>query len=124
MTDQNSLSDNLLLKRFEHEILEKVPHLQRTAGGDRVVNPTPLVDITQDLIECAKSQFGIDLADKDLKVFGKFDSGILGGSIKSRPAVWIVHDAIKTGKLKQGQAIFEATSGNFCLLYTSDAADE
>jgi cysteine synthase len=56
----------------------------------------------------------LDLADKkDLRVFGKFDSNLLAGSIKVRPAVNIVHDAIATGKLRRGQAIFEATSGNF-----------
>ncbi|SRR5579884_429539 len=110
---QNNLQDISLLKGFEQEILGKVPHLQKTANQEKVVNATPLVDITGDLIECAKSQFGIDLSGADLKVFGKFDSGILGGSIKSRPAVQIIYNGIRTGRLKKGQAIFEATSGNF-----------
>ncbi len=57
--------------------------------------------------------FSLDLADKNLRVFGKFDSKLLAGSIKVRPAVEIIHDAIATGKLKRGQTIFEATSGNF-----------
>jgi cysteine synthase len=57
--------------------------------------------------------FGLDLADKDLHIFGKFDSKLLAGSIKVRPAVQIIHDAIARGKLMRGQTIFEATSGNF-----------
>src|SRR6185503_2657578 len=61
----------------------------------------------------AKKVFGLDLSDKDLRVFGKFDSKLLTGSIKVRPAVQIIHDAIATGKVKHGQTIFEATSGNF-----------
>jgi cysteine synthase/rhodanese-related sulfurtransferase len=30
-----------------------------------------------------------------------------------RPAVQIIHDAIRSGRLKRGQIVFEATSGNF-----------
>ena len=57
--------------------------------------------------------YNLNLADVDLKVFGKFDSNLLTGSIKVRPAVHIIHDAILTGKLRSGQTIIEATSGNF-----------
>lgn len=57
--------------------------------------------------------YNLNLADAELKVFGKFDSNLLTGSIKVRPAVHIVHDAILTGKLRSGQTIIEATSGNF-----------
>jgi cysteine synthase A len=111
--DKASEIDNVLLEQFDKEIWNKVPHLEEGSGGTRVVNATPLIDITGDLIECAKTVYGLDLAGKDLQVFGKFDSNLLAGSIKVRPAVHIVHDAIATGKLKRGQAIFEATSGNF-----------
>jgi cysteine synthase/rhodanese-related sulfurtransferase len=103
--------DSSLLERFQSEIRSKVPHLE--GKPDKVVNSTPLKDITGDLKECAKNVFNIDLADKDLRVFGKFDSKLLAGSIKSRPAVNILHDAIATGKVRQGQTVFEATSGNF-----------
>ena len=102
--------DTSLLERFEREIWNKVPHL---AEGGKVVNTTPLIDITKDLVECAKKEFNLNIAEKDLRVFGKFDSNLLAGSIKVRPAVNIIHDAIATGKLNQGQTIFEATSGNF-----------
>lgn len=102
--------DNVLLEKFQKEIWNKVPHIE-TDG--KVVNATPLVDITKDLKECAKKEFGLNLDDKDLQVFGKFDSKLLAGSIKVRPAVHIIHDAIATGKLSSGQKIFEATSGNF-----------
>jgi len=101
--------DTILLERFKQEIWSKVPHLEKT----KVVNATPLIDITNDLRECAKKEYGLDLTNSDLQVFGKFDSNLLAGSIKMRPAVHIVHDAIMSGKLKEGQTIFEATSGNF-----------
>ncbi len=103
-------SDSVLLEQFEKEIWSKVPHLEKNG---RVVNATPLVDITEDLKECARNEFGLNLDDKGLQVFGKFDSNLLAGSIKVRPAVHIIHDAISTGKIKSGQAVFEATSGNF-----------
>jgi cysteine synthase len=109
---ESNTTDSILLERFQKEIWSKIPHLEKTDGG-KVVNATPLRDITDDLKECAKKQFKLNLDDKDLRVFGKFDSDLLAGSIKVRPAVNIIHDAIVTGKLKSGQTIFEATSGNF-----------
>ena len=105
--------DISLLEHFEREIWNKVPHLEEKSGEAKIVNPTPLIDITQDLKECAKVEYGLDLADKALQVFGKFDSNLLAGSIKVRPAIRIIHDAISSGKLKRGQTIIEATSGNF-----------
>ena len=101
--------NNVLLERFEQEIWSKVPHLEET----KIVNATPLTDLTEDLKECAKSVYKTDFTDMDLKVFGKFDSNLLTGSIKVRAAVHIIHDAIVTGKLKSGQTVIEATSGNF-----------
>ena len=105
--------DNILLGKFQQEIWSKVPHLEEKQGETKVVNTTPLIDITEDLKECAKNVYNLNFADVDLKVFGKFDSKLLTGSIKVRPAVHIIHDAIITGKLRSGQTIIEATSGNF-----------
>lgn len=101
--------DKSLLEKFEQEIWNKIPHLE----GEKVVNATPLVDLTDTLKECAKNLYKLDIADLDLKVYGKFDANLLSGSIKIRPAIHIMHDAIKTGKLKSNQIIIEATSGNF-----------
>jgi cysteine synthase/rhodanese-related sulfurtransferase len=109
--DKGGNIDSALLEHFEREIWNKVPHIEKPEG--KVVNATPLIDITEVLKECARKEYGLDLTDKDLQVFGKFDSNLLAGSIKVRPAVHIVRDAIATGKLRRGQTIFEATSGNF-----------
>ncbi len=105
--------DNILLEHFEQEMWSKVPHLEEKHGEAKVVNATPLIDITEDFKDCAKNVYNLNLADVDLKVFGKFDSNLPTGSIKVRPAVHIIHDAIVTGKLRSGQTIIEATSGNF-----------
>ena len=103
-------TDSVLLEKFQKEIWNKVPHIEKDGT---VVNATPLIDLTAELKECAKKEFGLNLDDKDLQVFGKFDSNLITGSIKVRPAVHIIHDGIITGKLRTGQKIFEATSGNF-----------
>jgi cysteine synthase len=105
--------DTVLLEKFEQEIWSKIPHLEENQGETKVVNSTPLTDLTEDLLECAQSVYKLNLSNKDLKVYGKFDSDLLSGSIKVRPAVHIIHDAIVTGKLKSGQMVIEATSGNF-----------
>ena len=102
-------ADQELLERFEREILGQMPH----ARDGRIVNATPLVDLTADLRRCAKELYKLDISNLDLRVYGKFDAGLPGGSIKARPAVHIAHEAIRTGKLAGGQTIIEATSGNF-----------
>ncbi|MFB5619438.1 MAG: pyridoxal-phosphate dependent enzyme, partial [Candidatus Nitrosomaritimum aestuariumsis] len=106
---QESDVDKALLEKFEQEIWSKIPHLE----GDKIVNATPLIDLTNDLKECAKSIYKINLDEKDLKVYGKFDSTLLSGSIKVRAATHIIHNAITSGNLKGNQTVIEATSGNF-----------
>ncbi len=102
--------DQELLGLFHDNVASKVP--RRTRDGS-ISNPTPLRDVTQALIDCAKEEYGVDLSRKGITVYGKFDSEIFGGSVKVRPAVQILEDAISGGRLKGGQTVFEATSGNF-----------
>ncbi len=111
--DKEKNIDSSLLEHFRKEIWSKAPHPEGEKGEVNVLNATPLIDITEDLKECARNEYGLDLADRNLQVFGKFDSNLLAGSIKARPAIHIIHDAIAAGKLRYGQTIFEATSGNF-----------
>src|SRR5438309_2592206 len=105
--------DEALLRRFRSEIASKVPHIVEKEGSKSFVNPTPLEDVTVPLIECARVEYGLEIPAKSSRIFGKFDSKITGGSVKVRPAVEIVEDAIASGKLRTGQTVFEATSGNF-----------
>ncbi len=105
--------DKELLEKFEREVWSKIPHLEEGKKDGKVINATPLIDLTEDLKECAKNIYKLDISDLDLRVYGKFDADLVSGSIKIRPAIHIIHDAIKTGKLKSNQAIIEATSGNF-----------
>ncbi|WP_299291449.1 pyridoxal-phosphate dependent enzyme [Nitrosopumilus sp.] len=101
--------DNALIQKFEQEIWNQIPHRE----GDKIVNATPLVDLTQDFKECAKNVFKVDLDNQDLKIYGKFDSELISGSIKVRAASHIIHEAIKSGKCNGKRVVIEATSGNF-----------
>jgi cysteine synthase len=105
--------DEELLNRFQSEIRSRVPSVIEKDGKRLVVNPTPLEDLTVALVECARVEYGLEIPSRNIKVFGKFDSKIAGGSVKVRPAVEIIDDAISSGKLRTGQTVFEATSGNF-----------
>jgi cysteine synthase len=108
---QSANVDTDLLRRFERDILSKTPHVE----ANEIANPTPLVDITDTLAECARIEYGLTIPKESAQIFAKFDSQIFGGSVKVRPAVEIIRDAIATGKLRTGQKVFEATSGNFGL---------
>jgi cysteine synthase len=108
---QSSNVDTDLLRRFDKTILSKTPHID----ANQIKNPTPLVDITDTLAECARIEYGITISKETARVFAKFDSQIFGGSVKVRPAVEIIRNAIEAGKLRTGQKVFEATSGNFGL---------
>jgi len=108
---RNASPDVGLLERFDAEIWNKVPHLEDGV----VVNPTPLVEVTDALLRCAGEEYGMRLAKDGVRVFAKLDSRIHGGSVKVRPAAVIVRDAIASGRLTGGSTVFEATSGNFGL---------
>ena len=104
--------DQDLLARFQREVKSKIPHSVIAGGKKSFVNSSPLDDLTAPLVECARVEYGLEIP-KNVKTFGKFDSKILGGSVKVRPAVEIIEDAIANGRLRSGQMVFEATSGNF-----------
>lgn len=108
---QNQSADFGLLREFDAEIWSKLPHFEH----GMVTNSTPLVDVTADLADCAKEEYGMTLNLGQGRVLAKFDSRIAGGSVKARPAAAIVRDAISKGVLTKGKTVFEATSGNFGL---------
>ena len=108
---QSTSIDADLLAKFDSEVLAQVPHFE----GETLVHPTPLKDVTADILECARTEYGLNLPKDGVRVFAKADSKITGGSVKVRPAVAIVREAIASGRLTKGQTVFEATSGNFGL---------
>jgi len=47
-----------------------------------------------------------------VRLFAKLEGFNPGGSVKDRPAVWMVRDGIRCGKLTPGKTIIDSTSGN------------
>lgn len=64
------------------------------------IGNTPLVEIQR-----------IWKSDK-VRIFAKYEGANPGGSIKDRVAKYMIEQAEKSGKLKKGMTILEATSGN------------
>ncbi len=76
----------------------------RTASNiTDLIGNTPLVDITGLLGDAAKP---------GVKLYGKMEGHNPGGSVKDRPAFWMLNEAEKRGDLKPGMKIIEPTSGN------------
>jgi S-sulfo-L-cysteine synthase (O-acetyl-L-serine-dependent) len=67
-----------------------------------LVGHTPLVEI-------ARLTRGIS---PHVRVLAKLEGFNPGGSVKDRPAVWMVRNGLRTGKLCPGKTIIDSTSGN------------
>lgn len=72
----------------------KIPHLLEAIGN------TPLVELKRIKPE------------KGARILAKLEGSNPGGSVKDRPALWMINGAEKKGLLKQGKVILEPTSGN------------
>ncbi len=48
----------------------------------------------------------------DVRIFAKLEGANPGGSVKDRPALGMIEDGLRTGKLKPGKTILDSTSGN------------
>jgi len=81
------------------------PPRERPERADSIldlVGDTPMVELT-------RLQRG--LASR-VRVFAKLEGFNPGGSVKDRPAVWMVRDGVRTGELRKGKTIIDSTSGN------------
>lgn len=67
-----------------------------------LVGNTPLVEI----------QRFRDGVSPRVRLLAKLEGFNPGGSVKDRPAVWMVRDGLRTGQLRPGKAIIDSTSGN------------
>ena len=67
-----------------------------------LVGKTPLLELTH-----IEEEFGLKA-----KLYAKLEYFNPAGSVKDRVAKEIIEDAERTGKLKKGSTIIEATSGN------------
>jgi len=65
------------------------------------IGNTPLVELTS-----------LNHKKPDVRIFGKLEGTNPGGSIKDRPAYWMIKKAEESGELTKGKIILEPTSGN------------
>lgn len=54
-----------------------------------------------------------------VQVYGKAEWYNLGGSVKDRPALWMIREGERTGALRPGMRIADATSGNTGIAYAT-----
>jgi cysteine synthase B len=57
-----------------------------------------------------------------VQVYAKAEWFNPGGSVKDRPALYILKDALETGKLSTGKRLLDSTSGNMGIAYATLAA--
>lgn len=78
------------------------PQPQRVPSVLHLIGNTPLLQIT-------KVAAGLP---PRVQVFAKLEGFNPGGSVKDRPALWMVKEGIRTGALTPGKTILDSTSGN------------
>jgi S-sulfo-L-cysteine synthase (O-acetyl-L-serine-dependent) len=79
----------------------------REAGIEASIGNTPLIrlrNVTRDV-------------PAGVKVFAKAEHLNPGGSVKDRPALWMILAGEHSGRLRPGQTILDATSGNTGIAY-------
>jgi len=67
-----------------------------------LVGNTPLVEIRRVR----------DGVSPGVRIYAKLEGLNPGGSVKDRPAVWMIRDGLRSGRLRPGKTIIDSTSGN------------
>lgn len=84
-----------------------IPGLPRVAGSvvDLIGN-TPMVRLS-----------GFETGLRNVELYAKAEWRNPGGSVKDRPAAWMIADGERTGRLTPGTIVLDATSGNTGIAY-------
>ena len=85
-----------------------ITRINERAGANvtELVGNTPLLELP-----------GISAEVPGVRIFGKAEWYNPGGSVKDRPALWMIRDGEKSGELSVGKVILDATSGNTGIAY-------
>jgi S-sulfo-L-cysteine synthase (O-acetyl-L-serine-dependent) len=92
--------------------LEQAPAVQRGHTVESRVGNTPLIRL---------SRVTRDLPN-DVEVWAKAEHLNPGGSVKDRPALSMILDGERSGRLRPGMTILDATSGNTGIAYATIGA--
>src|ERR1051325_6389063 len=61
------------------------------------------------MVELARLRRGVS---SRVRIYAKLEGFNPGGSVKDRPAVWMVRKGLESGALREGKTILDSTSGN------------
>jgi len=69
----------------------------------QLIGNTPLVRI---------ERLNLGASGQGNLILGKLEGNNPGGSVKDRPALWMIEQALARGQIQVGDRLIEATSGN------------
>ena len=91
------------------------PSASAAAGRIDATEGPPRVDSILDLVGhtplMAIRRLTRDLPPR-VRVYAKLEGYNPGGSVKDRPALWMLREGIRSGRLRAGKTILDSTSGN------------
>jgi cysteine synthase B len=91
--------------RLKPQVLEK----KKAESVIDLIGNTPLIRL---------SKIAVDLnLNPRVEIYAKAEWFNPGGSIKDRPALWMILDGIRTGKLTHDKTIMDSSSGNTAIAY-------
>ncbi len=107
--EENSATDD----HFKKTLWVETPANMKTSGRNilECIGNTPLLHLGR-----------IGSHYRNAEFYGKAEWFNPGGSVKDRPALEMIREAERSGKLRPGQTILDATSGNTGIAYAMIAA--
>lgn len=87
--------------------------IQSTLGTRRADSVIDLIGNTP-LIRLGKITEGLN---SDVEIYAKAEWFNPGGSVKDRPALWMILEGIRSGKLTKDKIIMDSSSGNTAIAY-------
>jgi cysteine synthase B len=89
----------------------RTPSVAETAAGERPDRVQTMLDLVgrTPLIEINRLTRGLS---PRVRILAKLEGFNPGGSVKDRPAVWMIREGVRRGALQPGKIILDSTSGN------------
>lgn len=91
------------MQSYNSDMITRIKRGQRVTG---LVGNTPLLELP-----------GISAEVPGVSMFAKAEMHNPGGSVKDRPALWMIREGEQRGLLEPGKVILDATSGNTGIAY-------
>src|ERR1043166_5519233 len=87
------------------------PHRPADSRSHDAIAATSVLDLVGNtpLLEIRQVRSGIS---PRVRILAKLEGFNPGGSVKDRPAVWMVREGLRSGELHPGKTIIDSTSGN------------